>query len=242
MVRDGLRDATRQAAEKAELEAQTVRGDPTAATPRKRHQTRRAMVTAVWDQERHDRTADDVIANLQRDPNDEKRRQQARGPRPQRKRLTASVERNLGEQVTELFDEADRRDPERTRETVVLIDGDEHQSEAIKEQGHRRGRPLTIVLDLLHAMHYLWIAANAIAAAGGRAPQATDLVTRWTIQLLTGNPAHVISTIRGTATRGQLRGKARKAVLMAPRTTCSSAPLTSTTSASSHAGYPSRVE
>jgi hypothetical protein len=215
MVRKGLREPTRRAAQKAEEQAETtVRGDPTAAVPVKPHQTRRAVVTAVWEQERHTRTAADVVANLHRRPNDPEHRQQARAPRPQNKRLTASVEQDQRLRISEMFDEADRRDPEQRRETVVLVDGDEHQTEAIQQEAQRRQRPLTLVLDLLHAMHYLWVAAKAITQQRGKSipAQTEKLVSHWATMLLTGDPSRLVATIRGTATRLRLRGKARQAV------------------------------
>jgi hypothetical protein len=154
MVREGLREPTQRAAEKAEQEAEaSKRGDPTGAAPVKPHQTRRVIVTSVWQQERHERTVEDVTANLQRSPSDPERRRKARGPRPQNKRLTASVEQDQRQRIREMFDEAERRDPEQRQETVAIVDGDENQTEAILQEAQRRGRPLTLVLDLLHALH-----------------------------------------------------------------------------------------
>ena len=213
MVPEGLREATRKEAEKeAQNEADTraERGDPTAPARIKPHQTRRVVVTAVWEQQMHTRTAQDVVANLQRASDDPEKRKKARGPRPQHKRLTASVEQDLRPRVVEMFDEADRRDPEREREAIVLVDGDEHQTDVIKEQATRRGRSFTIVLDLLHAMHYLWLAAKAVRGATKKLGTVDEIVTRWAIMLLTTDPARVVATVRSTATRLQLRGAARK--------------------------------
>ena len=208
MVPEGLREPTRRAAEQAEQSAAAaLRGDPTAKAPVKAHQTRRAVVTAVWEQEPHERTPEDVIANVMRLPEPE-RRKRARGPKPQNKRVTASVEQDQKQRISEMFDEADRRDP--VREAIVLVDGDEHQTATILDEGQRRGRPLTLVLDLLHAMHYLWLAA--MAASARKQVEAEALVVHWTILLLTGNPSHLVAAIRGTATRRGLRGKARKDV------------------------------
>jgi hypothetical protein len=215
MVAEGLREATRKEAEKLaqyELGTPVERGDPTASARIKPHQTRRVMVTAVWDQDLHTRTAEDVIANLQRASEESEKRKKARGPRPQNKRLTASVEQDLKPRIVEMFDEADRRDPRHEREVTVLLDGDEHQTAVVKEEAVRRGRSLTIVLDLLHAMHYLWLAAKAIRGATAKLGAVDEIVTRWTILLLTKDPSRVVATIRSTATRLQLRGAARKQV------------------------------
>ena len=210
MVPEGLREPTRRAADKAEQDAEVaLRGDPTAKAQVKSHQTRRAVVTAVWEQEPHERTRDDVIANVMRLPQPESRKR-ARDPKPQNKRVAASVEQDQRQRTRDMFDEADRRDPKRQREAIALVDGDEHQTATILEEGQRRGRPLTLVLDLLHAMHYLWLAA--MAATARERVEAEALVVHWTIMLLTGNPSHVVATIRGTATRRGLRGKAREDV------------------------------
>ncbi len=214
MVQAGLREPTRRAAEKADQQEADPRGDPTAAAAVKPHQTRRAMVTAVWEQERHDRTAADIVANLSRDAKDRETRKKARGPRPQRKRLTASIEQDLGARVSEMFDEADRRDPGKVGTTVCVVDGDEAQTNAIKMEAARRGRSITIVLDLLHAMHYVWLAAQLLAPGSGKEKQLAtqELVVRWTTMLLTCRPAYAIAAIRSAATRAGLRGKARKTV------------------------------
>jgi hypothetical protein len=214
MVQAGLREPTRRAAEKADQQEAYPRGDPTAAAAVKPHQTRRAMVTAVWEQERHDRTAADIVANLCRDAKDRETRKKARGPRPQRKRLTASIEQDLGARVSEMFDEADRRDPGKVGTTVCVVDGDEAQTNAIKMEAAGRGRSITIVLDLLHAMHYVWLAAQLLAPGSGKEKQLAtqELVVRWTTMLLTSRPAYAIAAIRSAATRAGLRGKARKTV------------------------------
>lgn len=214
MVQHGLREPTRRANEKAETETDVVRGDPTAAASVKPHQTRRAVVTAVWEQERHERTAADVVANLKRDPKESERRKKARGPRPQNKRVTASVEQDQCARIVEMFDEADRRDPNRERETVVLVDGDEHQTETIQNESVRRGRSLTLVLDLLHAMHYLWVAATALKSRGSdsKKEDVAELVTHWTVMLLTSEPYRVIAAIRAAATRAALGGNARNSL------------------------------
>ena len=62
---EALRDATRKEAEDAAAVA--VKGDPMAAKPARKHDKRMAIVTAVWEQEPHARTAEDVVAKLRPD-------------------------------------------------------------------------------------------------------------------------------------------------------------------------------
>ena len=140
---------------------------------------------------------EDVIANLEWASDDPERRRKVRGPRPRNKRLAASVKQYLEPRLIEMFDEADRREAGRKREATVLVDGDEHQTDVIKRETVLRGRSLTIVLDLLHAIHYLWLAAKAIRGATSKLGSVDEIVTRWTISLLTGDPARTIATHPG---------------------------------------------
>ena len=206
---EALREATRKEAEAANEDA--VRGDPMAGRKARRSDKRMAVVTAVWEQELHKRTATDVLERLQREPEGRKRRpRSAKAPKPQNKRVTASVTKSLKEGVTEMFDEAQRRNPEGERRNVVLIDGDEKQKEYIEAEAAKRAMSLTIVLDIIHVIHYLW--TIAVLLCGG----ARDKADAWTAhilqQLLTRHPLDVIATIRQTATNRQLGAADRASV------------------------------
>jgi len=150
MVPKALREATRKAAEVDQAAA--VRGDPMAKKKPRLHDKRMAIVTAVWEQVPQPRAADDIVTELRRAPGRPKTRK-PRLPRPQNKRVSASVQKSLSTGIGEMFDELDHRDPDRTRGAVVLVDGDEHQQAAILDQGRCRERKLTIVLDLIHVIH-----------------------------------------------------------------------------------------
>ena len=165
-----------------------------------------AIVTAVWDQTPCERTAEDIVRKL-RGKGDEARVL----PRPQHKRVAASVEKTLAEGVAEMFDEADRRDPERERPTVVLIDGNEHQADAVQHEAARRGRKITIVLDRLHALHSVWLAGMAVRR--GDAKKADAWVRSFLHKLLTaGMPLDVIAGIRHAATLAGLSDEEREPV------------------------------
>jgi hypothetical protein len=96
MLPQALREATRKEAEAAQTTA--TRGDPMAQKKLRKHDKRMAVVTAVWEQERYWRTPDEVVAGLrplaERAP--KKRR---REPRPQNKRVSASVEKSHREGI-----------------------------------------------------------------------------------------------------------------------------------------------
>jgi len=210
MLPEALREATRKEAEAERAEA--VRGDPMAPKKLRKHDKRMAVVTAVWQQEPHRRTAKDIIADLNSAPQSKARRRRkkarkARAPRPQNKRVSASVEKSQAEGIAEMFEEAERRDPEHQHVTVVLIDGEEHQRDEIRRQANQRSWDLTIVIDLIHVIHYLWLAAYALCSRQPK--QAQALVTHLVTMLLTGTVSDVIRSLHQTATLRGLSAQAR---------------------------------
>lgn len=206
---EALRDATRKAAEAAHADA--ILGDPMAERKARRSDKRMAVVTAVWEQEPHARSAQDVLERLHRDPKGRKRRPRSdKAPRPQNKRVAASLVKSNAEGVAEMFDEAQRRNPDGERRNVVLVDGDEKQIEYVETEARKHQMAITVVLDLIHVIHYLWTIA-LLLCAGVRA-EADAWVSHILLQLLTRHPLDVVATIRQTATNRGLVGKNRRAV------------------------------
>ncbi len=206
---EALRDATRKAAEAAA--ADTIRGDPMAERKARRSDKRMAVVTAVWEQEPHVRTAKDVIDRLRRDPEGRKRRPRSdKAPRPQNKRVAASLTKSHAAGIAEMFDEAERRNPDGRRRNVVLLDGDEKQIEYVEAEAHKREMSITLVLDLIHVIHYLWTIALLLHAGVHKA--ADSWVGHILVQLLTRHPLDVVATIRQTATNRRLKAADREAL------------------------------
>lgn len=202
---EALRDATRKRAE--EDKCDKARGDPTEVRAKRRHTKRMAIVTAIWDQEPCQRTADDIVRKLRKE--DEAAARVL--PRPKQKRVAASIDKSLAEGVAELFDEADRRDPGHERPTVVLVDGSEHQAEVVVEEANKRGRAFTLVLDLLHVLHYVWLAGMAVRR--GERTKADEWLRHYLCKLLTaGMPQDVVAGIRQAATLAGLSDEERKPV------------------------------
>ncbi|MCA9622382.1 MAG: hypothetical protein KC731_25330 [Myxococcales bacterium] len=164
-------------------------------------------MTAVWDQEPCERDADDIVCKLR----DEDEAAARVLPRPKHERVAASVEKSLAEAVAELFDEADRRDPRRERPSVMLIDGAEHQADVVLAEAAARSRDIVIVLDLIHALHYIWLAGMAVRR-GDRA-KADAWVRSYLYKLLTaGMPQDVIAGINQAATLARLTDEEREPV------------------------------
>lgn len=199
---EALREATRKEAEAAK--AEHVRGDPMAQRKLRKHDKRMAIVTATWLQEPHERSAKDIVAGLrpQRSkPASNKKAKPTRGPRPQHKRVSASVEKSQAQGIAEMFDEVERLDREHARTAVALVDGEERQIEQIELQATERKRSVTIVVDIIHVLHYVWLAGFALCRKDERSADAW--VRRILFRLLTCHPLDVVAGIRQAAT---LRG------------------------------------
>jgi len=207
MLPKALREATRKAAEADQAAA--IHGDPMAQKKLRLHDKRLAIVTAVWEQQPQPRAASDIVSELQRTPERFKERKTPL-PRPQNKRVSASVQKNLSTGVGEMFDELDHRDPERARCAALLIDGDEHQQTAILDEGRRHERKLTIVLDLIHMIHYLWLAGFALCHKNHA---ETDVwMARHLRMVLTHPVADLLATIQAAADKQRLSKRARKPI------------------------------
>jgi hypothetical protein len=99
------------------------------------------------------------------------RRQAHPGPKARDKWVSASVTESIEDMIATAFDEADRRDPQRTRQRVFLVDGNKQQITAIEAQAAERGLKVPVLIDYIHVSGYLGKAAAALhpgdpAAAG----------------------------------------------------------------------------
>jgi hypothetical protein len=202
MRHEDLREATRLAAEQKANKLET-RLSPGEKADRKRM----AQVCAVYSVEPWQRTAADVLHVLRDENTDAKR------PRPSDKRVWASVEKHPRTVIRQAFEEALRRDPERRRRWVVLVDGEPRQLTAVKAEAKRAGVKVTLVLDVVHVLEYVWLAARALF--GGSTQDAETWVGHRLLALLTGRSGgDVAGTIRWWAEsrKAQLDAAGRKAI------------------------------
>jgi hypothetical protein len=207
MRQQDLREQTRKRAEASENKVET-RLSPGEKTDRKRM----AQVCTVYSVEPWHRTAADVLHTL-RDENTELKR-----PRPTDKRVWASVAKDYREMIRETFQEALRRDPDRRRRWVVLLDGDVKQVKAVKAEAKRAGVEVTLIVDIVHVLEYVWLAGRAIF--GGTTQQTESWVGDRLLTLLTGGSGgYVARTIRWWAQRrrDQIDAAGRKAIRKACR-------------------------
>jgi hypothetical protein len=160
MRREGLRPETRAAAEATprRLHTRLTKGE-------KHHRKRMAQVAAVYTVAPHMRTPVDVLADLQpvRDTERDRRR-----PRPRDKRVWASITKTAGAVIRDAFEQARRRDPRFERTWVVLVDGNRDPLRLVKKAARKLGVSVTLVVDLIHVIEYLWKAAYAFHEDGSK--------------------------------------------------------------------------
>ena len=121
------------------------------------YRKRMAEIGAVYDAKPAPRTPADILTSAQ--PEGYK---PAPGPVARYMWLTASIVNAPAEVIKRVFDEAERRDPEHRRTWIALVDGANHQIDRIRFEARKRKVKVTIVVDLVHVLGYLWNAAACL--------------------------------------------------------------------------------
>ena len=189
-----LREATAQAAEKSSS-ARKTRLSP----GQKRQRKRMATVASVYYVPRYPRRPEDIIGD-QRDPPER--------PKIHDKRVWASVRQDAMSVIASAFAEALGRDPQKQQDWVVLVDGEPHQLKTIKAMAKKQKLDLTIILDFIHVLEYLWKAAYCFCSSGSEA--AETWVQERALKILQGKASDVAAGIRRSATLQKLSPKARE--------------------------------
>jgi len=174
----------------------------------KPNKKKEAVVSAVYTVDRHARSVEDILREIDKngyvvEPEDDPPDR----PKPQHKRVRATMQGKDAafEEVRRQFEE---RDPDGTKERVGLTDGDDALQGRMLELGGQKG--ITLVLDLLHVLTYLWAAANSFHEAGSA--EAARWVMGKLRLLLEGKVGYVIGSLRQSITKRKLRGSKRQAV------------------------------
>ena len=192
---EALRPATAKAAGKAtaKLKTRLSKGE-------KRNRKRMAEVGAVYDATPIVRAPTDIIG---RDDDTER----TPAPKATNKWLTASVVDDAATVISQVFDEAARRDPRHQRTWVALVDGAKHQIERINAEAKARHVQVSIVCDFIHVLEYLWSSAWSFFAEGD--PAAEAWVADKALAVLNGQASTVAASIRRKATCLGLDPRAR---------------------------------
>lgn len=192
---EALREGTKRTAEQAKnkLATRLSKGE-------KHGRKRMATIGAVYDVSPAPRIPADIfgaVGQSRADP-----------PVARNKWLTASVVNDAADVVASVFDEADRRDPGHERTWVALVDGNNHQIDRIGAEARRRGVTVTIVIDLIHVVEYLWDAAWCFFDEGD--PKAEAWVADRALAVLGGGASEVAAGIRRRASTVRLKATGRK--------------------------------
>ncbi len=164
---------------------------------------RMAEIGAVYDAKPAPRTPADILTSAAPEGYEP-----APGPVARNKWLTASIVNAPAEVIKRIFDEAERRDPKHRRTWVALVDGANHQIERIKFEARKREVKVTIVVDLVHVLGYLWSAAGCLHPNDDQA--AAQWVHRQATRVLQGQARQVTGAIRRQATNARLGPSQRK--------------------------------
>lgn len=194
-----LREQTRKAAmaRKHKMGARLSKGE-------KKNARRMATVAAVYTIAPFVRKPEDLVPE-----NNSARVEQPR-PRPEKKRVWASLEKTPEEVIKKAFEEAGCRDPAHQKNWVALVDGSKHQIRILRRIAKDKGLDLTIVVDIIHVIEYLWDAGRAFY------PKAGEDLESWVrvrlLEILRGKAGYVAGGMRRSATLRSLGSADREPV------------------------------
>jgi len=183
MRAQALRKATAKAQASQKLATRLSAGE-------KRSRKRMAEVVSVFDCVPAVRTPQDILPTPGQSV--------SAAPVTTGKWLSASVADDAAQVITAMFDEATRRDPDHRRTWICLLDGNSHQIHRVNAEATARGVTVTIIVDFIHVLEYLWSAAWCLYPQGD--PAAETWVRHQAQQILSGHTADVLADLAAHAT------------------------------------------
>jgi hypothetical protein len=200
MRTEDLREATRKAAgvRKHKLATRLSKGE-------KRNAKRMATVAAVYTIVPYVRQPENIIhtelALLEAKPP---------RPKPENKRVWASLEKTPEQIIEKMFQEAEYRDPQRHKKWVALVDGNKPQIRILRQVADEKRVDITIIVDWIHVTGYVWAAGRAFH------PEGSSTLEGWVqqrlLEILRGNAGLVAGGMRRSATLRGLTPAERKPV------------------------------
>jgi hypothetical protein len=172
---------------------------------RRLHAKRMASVAAIYTVEPFVRTPEEILP--------ESPTLQETGParpRPEHKRVWASLAQSPEAVIREMFDEAARRDPQGRKRWVALVDGNLPQIDHLQQLAGERNIPLIIVVDLIHVAQYVWKAAGALFP--DQEPQQDGWTRAHLLEILRGKASLVAAGMRRSATLRAMTAAERQPV------------------------------
>ena len=195
---EDLREATRRAAaeRRQTFTARLGRG-------RRLHAKRMASVAAVYTVQPFVRTPEEILPA-------EMGRETPTRPRPEHKRVWASLAQSPEQVITAMFNEAAQRDPNGQKCWIALVDGNETQIEHLQRLAEERNIPLLLVVDFIHVAQYVWEAAQALFP--GKESEQDGWVRAHLLEILRGKASLVAAGMRRSATLRAMRAAEREPV------------------------------
>jgi hypothetical protein len=193
---EDLREQTRKAAEN-----RTHKMDKRLSPGEKKNAKRMATVSAVYTISPFVRHPEDIISggffSSQR-------------LSPENKRVWASIEKTPEAVIAEMIEEARARDPGHEKTWVALVDGNKAQIRTLRRMAKEKKTELTIVVDIIHVIEYLWDAGRVFYPQGGQ--ELEDWVSHRLGGILKGKAGYVAGGMRRSATKRHLEPEARQPV------------------------------
>ena len=199
MHEQDLREQTRKAAQKRKprMETRLSKGE-------KKNANRMATVAAVYTICPFERKPQDLFPGNNSNPHKEK------NPLPEQKRVWASLEKTAEQVIESAFSEALHRDPGQEKHWVALVDGGNQQLRILERMAKSQGVNLTITVDIIHVIEYLWKAGRAFYPKSG--PELEEWVQFRLLKMLEGKAGLMAGGMRRSATRKKLTDKQREPV------------------------------
>ena len=194
MRTEDLREPTRKAAE-----ARTHKMGKRLSKGEKKNAKRMATVAAVYTIEPFVRSPEEIVNKTI-----------GQRPRPDQKRVWASIKKEPEEVIAQALAEAHMRDPGNEMTRVALVDGNKPQIRHLRRLSRKQGIDLTIVVDIIHVIEYLWSAGRVFHPQSG--PELEDWVRHRLLEILRGKAGLIAGGMRRSATRRVLPAEARKPV------------------------------
>lgn len=173
-----------------------------------------SLVGAVYSIDRYERTPEDIVAALFRDPQRESGNGSLPRPKPQHKRIRTSLIRDESDtmhpSIEEIFgwitQECQMRNPLKQKDTILLMDGQISLWIAGKQYASEN---VIQVLDVIHAATYVWDAAHIFHPKNSK--NAEEFARERLLKILKGEVDSVVRGLRWMGTHQNLsKNKSRK--------------------------------
>jgi hypothetical protein len=172
----------------------------------KTNRKRMATVATVFTRQPWLRTPEQVIESLFRTRSKEGSALLPTPPRPENKRVWASLTKGKTAVIDEVAEEMQRRDPAAIKTRLALTDGERALQILVD-----RKLGVTLILDLMHVLDKLWKAAYVFHREGSL--EAELWVLDRTLRILSGDVSQVVKGLRQSVTKRALSGPKRSTLL-----------------------------